>query len=67
MARKIRLVGLTWREKTSPKTWRWAQHADWAHLLPRRSITSVSAPPEFLTYLAADQPNTTASFAPTDW
>ena len=28
-ARRIRIVGLTWREKTSPNTWRWQQHAEW--------------------------------------
>ena len=27
--RRLRIVGITWRQKTSPNTWRWHQHAPW--------------------------------------
>ena len=33
VAGKIPIVGLTLREKSSPKTWRWQQHADWVEQL----------------------------------
>jgi hypothetical protein len=66
-ARKIRLVGLTWRTHTSPKTRRWQQHSNWVELLRPGSIKNVSLPPSFATYLAAVIPKTSESFPPWRW
>jgi hypothetical protein len=67
VAGKIRIVGLTWREKTSPKTWRWQQHADWVKQLRPYEIKNVSVPPQLGTYLAAEAPKTNYSFTPIWW
>ena len=66
VAGKIRIVGLTWREKTSPNTWRWQQHAEWVKRLRPSEIKNVSVPPRLGTYLAAEAPKTNYSFTP-DW
>jgi len=68
VARKIRIVGLTWRTKTSPNTWRWQQHAEWAGALPPRAIKNVSAPGRLLSFVASDVvPKMTREFGPGDW
>jgi hypoxanthine phosphoribosyltransferase len=67
VARKIRIVGLTWREKTSPKTWRWQQHAEWVERLRPSEIKNVSLPPRLATYLAAEAPKTSQAFTPSRW
>jgi hypothetical protein len=66
VARKIRIVGLTWREKSSPNTRRWQQHTEWVERLRPREIKNVSVPYRLGTYLAADAPKTNYSFTP-DW
>jgi hypothetical protein len=67
VAGKIRIVGLTWREKTSPNTRRWQQHAEWVERLRPREIKNVSVPRRLGTYLAADVPKTNYSFTPSWW
>jgi hypothetical protein len=67
VAGKIRIVGLTWREKTSPNTWRWQQHAEWVKQLRPSEIKNVSVPPRLGTYLAATAPKTNYSFTPSWW
>jgi hypothetical protein len=67
VARKIRIVGLTWREKTSPNTWRWQQHAEWVKRLRPSEIKNVSVPPRLGTYLATEVPKTNYSFTPSWW
>jgi hypothetical protein len=67
VAGKIRIVGLTWREKTSPNTWRWQQHAEWVKRLRPSEIKNVSVPPRLGTYLAAEAPKTNYSFTPSWW
>jgi hypothetical protein len=42
--RRIRFLGLTARQKTSPKTWRWQQHQDWLRELPDAEVRNVSMP-----------------------
>ena len=42
---RLRFIGITEREKTSPNTWRWQQHAQWTAELPPRCITNVSMQP----------------------
>ena len=58
---------MTWREKTSPKTWRWQQHAEWVERLRLDEIKNVSAPLRFATFLAADAPKASSSFHPDRW
>jgi hypothetical protein len=65
--RKVRIVGLTPRGKTSPKTWRWQQHADWVSCLERGAIKNVSIPGGFFYYLAGAQTKLTQSFPPWRW
>ena len=43
--RKIRIVGITQREKQGPNAWRWQQHADWLSLLERGAVKNVSVSP----------------------
>jgi hypothetical protein len=62
VARKIRLVGLVWRTKTSPNTWRWQQHAEWVERLRPNEIKNVSLPRRLATYLAEDAPKTSDSY-----
>ncbi len=38
VSRRIRLVGITIRTKTSPNTWRWQQYAEWIALLQKGSV-----------------------------
>jgi hypothetical protein len=67
VARKLRVVGLTYRKKTSPNTHRWAQHAAWVKLLGKRAIKNVSAPHALYRYLGDYQPKLAPSFAPDRW
>ena len=67
VARRIRIVGLTWREKTSPNTRRWQQHAPWVAQLRPRTIKNVSVPGALFGYLAADAPKTSHAFTPASW
>jgi hypothetical protein len=64
---KIRLVGITARTKTSPKTWRWQQHAAWTKLLPRRAIVNVALDRELWSYLGDHQIKVSESFPAWRW
>lgn len=65
--RKIRLVGITERTKTSPKTWRWQQHSEWVNLLEGGSIKNVSIPADLWRYLGNYQFKVTKSYTPSRW
>lgn len=67
LRRKVRFVGITIRTKTSPKTWRWHQHADWTTELTARSVANVSLDERVWCYLGNDQPKLTRSFRPELW
>lgn len=60
--RKLRFVGITYRTKTSPKTHRWWQDADWLDGLPAGAVTNVSVDPDAYLYFADDQTKLTRSF-----
>ncbi|MGK3203598.1 hypothetical protein [Amycolatopsis sp. MEPSY49] len=62
--RRIRIVGLTRRRRTSPNTYRWQQHADWTRTVP---IRNVSVEPALFGYLADYQPKLTRSFGRYLW
>jgi hypothetical protein len=63
---KMRFVGITMREKTSPKTWRWQQHVAWARAFPS-AIMNVSVPFRLYRYLGDDQEKVTPSNTPGRW
>jgi hypothetical protein len=67
VSRKVRLIGITERTKTSPKTWRWQQHAEWTKVLQRGSIKNVSIPQDLWRYLGDYQLKVTRSFTPARW
>ncbi|TDW23074.1 hypothetical protein EV650_1924 [Kribbella kalugense] len=65
--RQLRFVGITWRTKTSPNTWRWQQHADFAGELPATAIRNVSLDGRLWSYFGNTQPKTAESFRRTRW
>lgn len=64
---KLRLVGITRQKKTSPKTWRWNQHASWIEVMKRGSVKSVSVPQRLWDYLGNYQEKVTPSHTPARW
>ncbi len=64
---KLRFVGVTSRRDTSPKTWRWQQHADWTRELPSRSVLNVSLDAQVWSYLGDNQVKLTRTFPPRQW
>jgi hypothetical protein len=65
--RKLRLIGITERTKSSPKTWRWHLRAEWTTVLQRGSIKNVSIPRDLWGYLGDYQLKVTESFTPARW
>jgi len=65
--RQLRFVGITARTKTSPNTWRWHQHADFAEELPAAAIRNVSIDGRLWSYFGDYQPKTAASFRRQAW
>jgi hypothetical protein len=66
--RHLRFVGVTSRQKTSPNTWRWQQHAEWTSRLPASSVVNVSLPYYMEWHYFGDlQTKLTRSFTPADW
>jgi hypothetical protein len=64
---KVRIVGITWSQSPSPRTWRWPAHADWADLLNRGAIKNVAVPGRLWDYLGNRQAKVTESFSPWRW
>jgi hypothetical protein len=65
--RRTRFVGLTPREKTSPRTWRWQQHQDWLAELPDAKVKNVSAPYWMIQAMAAYLEKLTPSHTSDRW
>lgn len=65
--RRIRLVGITERTKTSPKTWRWQQHAPWLPLLGRGAVKNISVPRDLWDYMGNTQDKVSRSYTPHRW
>ncbi|MET9311363.1 hypothetical protein ABZX12_06030 [Kribbella sp. NPDC003505] len=65
--RQLRFVGITTRTKTSPNTWRWQQHADFAAELPASAIRNVSLDARLWSYFGNYQHKTAGSFRRTRW
>src|SRR2546423_2537670 len=67
VVRKLRFIGLTSRQKTSPNTWRWQQHADWVGtLVPPRAIKNISVELDLLASLTS-HPKTSVSYNSWFW
>ena len=65
--KKVRFVGVTSRKKTSPKTWRWHQHAPWTDQLPAGAVVNVSLDQYAWSYFGDYQTKLHRSFRPKDW
>ena len=65
--RRVRLVGITEKQKTSPNTWRWQQHARWLPLLGRGAVKNVSIPFDLWNYLGNYQDKVSLSYTPSRW
>jgi len=65
--RRIRIVGLTIKRKTSPNTWRWQQHADWLSVLMPNSVRNIPINNTLFDFFGAFQWKTTESFVPWRW
>src|SRR5262245_56258085 len=65
--RRIRLIGITEKTTTSPKTWRWQQQASWVSCLLSRSIKNVSIPRAMWQYLGDYQYKVSRSYTPSRW
>lgn len=65
--RKVRIIGVTSRTKTSPKAWRWQQHITWGDMLPRQAIKSFAIPEGLWDYFGNVQEKTTDSYTHVRW
>jgi len=65
--RKLRFVGLTGRQETSPKAWRWQQAAEWPAELPASNVLNVSISAQLWDYLGNVQTKLTRQFGPAQW
>lgn len=65
---KIRVVGIVGKDKTSPKTFRWQQQAQWKNILETNSIKNTSVDGSFLCYMGSWAAHkATVSFGPRYW
>jgi hypothetical protein len=66
--RKVRFIGVTRRQKTSPNAYRWQDdNADWTRDLPAEAVVNVSIDPDVWSYLGNFQPKLTRSHRPDEW
>ena len=65
--RRLRFVGVTWRSKPSPNTFRWHQHASWLETFPRIVAKNVSIPGVLWNYLGNNQSKVAVSHPPWRW
>lgn len=64
---RVRYLGITFRRKAGPNTWRWQQHAEWTNDLPPGRVRNVSIGGILWSHLGNSQPKTEASFRRTRW
>lgn len=67
VTRNVRFVGITWRKKTSPNTFRWQQHAPWLDAYPANAVKNVSVPGRLWDYLGNAQAKVALSNPPWRW
>ena len=67
LKRKLRFVGITWRTKNSPKTWRWQQQVPWMKEFPQRVARNVSISGRLWDHLGNRQPKVMRSYPSWRW
>jgi hypothetical protein len=67
LKQKLHFLGITWRTKTSPKTWRWHQQAAWTQDFSPRHIKNVSIPSWLWDYWGNEQAKVTSANPPWRW
>ena len=67
LKRKLRFVGITWRTKNSPKTWRWQQQVPWMRRFPQRAARNVSISGRLWDHLGNRQPKVMCSYPSWRW
>ena len=65
--RRLRVVGITERQKNSPNTWRWQQRSDWARAFRPSALKGVSVPGRLWDYLGNRQQKVQRSNPPWRW
>ncbi len=65
--KKIRIIGIVQRTKTSPNTARWQQCSEWKNVLAPGAIKNVSIDKYFWGYLGDYQKKSTISFHSRQW
>lgn len=65
--RRIRVVGITVREKNSPNVWRWRQRSKWAASFRRSALKGVSVPLRLWDYLGNWQKKVARANPPWRW
>ncbi len=65
--RRLRFVGLTMMKHTSPNTWRWQQHSEWARDFAPSSIKNVSVDYSVFCFIANTQPKVSETHPPPLW
>jgi len=64
---KLLVLGITMREQSSPKAWRWFQHADWIEVTGIDAIKNVSIGERLWRYLGNEQAKVTDANTPRRW
>ena len=67
VTRRMRLVGITVRQKNSPNTWRWYQKLPWVQAFPRSALRSVSVDGWLWHFLGDWQDKVARSNPPAQW
>jgi hypothetical protein len=64
---KFGFIGITWRKKTSPKTWRWQQKSEWVDDLQMKNIKNISIPGSLWDYIGNRQDKVSKANPPDLW
>ena len=67
LRRRLQFVGITWRSKNSPNTYRWHQHASWLRKFPSSAVKNVSIPGQMWDYLGNKQEKVVPTNPPWRW
>jgi hypothetical protein len=67
LKRKVRFIGITRQQSTSPNAWRWQQQAHWTRDIPPRAIKNVALASEVWGYLGNTQTKTMVTNPPWRW
>lgn len=65
--KRLRIIGLCWPNKPSPKTVGWNETESWGNRIPSRNIKNIVLDPVLWDYLGNRQLKSTTSFSPGRW